>query len=107
LFKCPRTAALCSLSLTTLFRSLADLAPADQPLAPPGGDADVQGGGRDDGPDVHPVALGDVLVAHLPAPLPVAHDAREAVVGAEGVAAGGDQIDHLLEAFPAQPRSEE
>src|SRR5690606_3208612 len=81
---------------------LADLAAADQALAPARGDPDVEGGGGDDGADVHAVALGGLGVAHLPAALPVADDAGEAFVGPQGIAAGGDQIDDLLELFPGQ-----
>ncbi|MNJ35714.1 hypothetical protein D3C77_304680 [compost metagenome] len=83
---------------------LADLAPADQVLAAraPPGDAHVQVGGRDDGADVHPVALGHLGVADGPLAVAGAHDAGETVIGAQRIAAGGDQIDHLLERLIGQ-----
>lgn len=68
----------------------------------PPGDAHVQIGGRDDGPDVHPVPLGHLGVAHRPLAVAGAHDAGEAVIGPQRIAACGDQIDHLLEGLIGQ-----
>ena len=55
----------------------------------------------DDGADVEPVLLRDAAVAHPPEPVRAAHDLGEALVGAQRVAAGRDEIDDGLEVLAA------
>ena len=84
---------------------LTDLAPAGQLFrsAPaPGGDTHIQRRRRHDRPDIHPVALGRLGVPDGPPAIPRPHDPREPLIGAQRIAAGGDQIDHSLELFIRQ-----
>ncbi len=80
---------------------LADLAP--RPAAA-GAQPQVQHRRADDGADIHPMTEDGLGVARPPAPVPGLHDAAEAVVGLQRIAAGGDEIDHLLEVLPGQGR---
>ena len=81
---------------------LADLAPAGQLFrgpTPTRGDTDIQRRRRHDRPDIHPVALRRLGIAHGPPAIPRPDDPREPLIGAQRIAAGGDQIDHRLELF--------
>ncbi len=51
----------------------------------------------DDGADVEAIALPHPRIGDAPAPGLVLLDAREALVGFQRVAAGGDEIDHVVE----------
>ena len=77
---------------------LADLAAATAA----GQQADIEHRRAHDGADVQPVAQGGHGVAHTPAAVGALHDAAEAVVGLQGVAPGGDEIEHLVEVLPRQ-----
>ncbi len=63
--------------------------------------ADFQHVGFHDGADVKPVALRHIGMGDAPKPVFAVADTREALVGLERVAAGGDEIDHGIEIRPA------
>ena len=58
----------------------------------------------DDGADVEAVALPHLRIGDAPAPLLVLLDARKAFVGLQRIAAGGDEIDHVVEIGARQRR---
>ena len=58
----------------------------------------------DDGADIEAIALPHPRIGDAPAAGLVLLDAREALVGFQRIAAGGDEIDHVVEIGPRQAR---
>ena len=67
--------------------------------------AHLQHGVLDDGADVEAIALPHPRIGDAPAPLLVLLDARETLVGFQRVAAGGDEIDDVVEIGSRQVRN--
>ena len=59
----------------------------------------------DDGADIEAIALPHPRIGDAPAAILVLLDAREPFVGFQRVAAGGDEIDHVVEIGPGQIRN--
>ena len=58
----------------------------------------------DDGADIEAIALPHPWIGDAPAAVLVLLDAREALIGFQRIAAGGDEIDHVVEIGPRQVR---
>ena len=70
---------------------------APEPRAAPAHQPDLEHGFFNDGADVEAIALPYPRIGDAPAALLVLFDARETFVGLQRVAAGGDEIDHVVE----------
>ena len=75
---------------------------AASPAAARAHQPDLEHGFFDDGADVEAIALPHARIGDAPAPLLVLPDARETFVGLQRVAAGGDEIDHVVEVGSCQ-----
>src|SRR6185312_12594069 len=58
----------------------------------------------DDGADIEAIALPHLRIGDTPAPLLVLPDARETLIGFQRVAAGGDEVDDVVEIAAREPR---
>ncbi|MNS93679.1 hypothetical protein D3C72_1278660 [compost metagenome] len=66
------------------------------------GQADVEGLGRDDDADIHPMSPCCLLIEHAPAAVATANDPSEAIIASERIAARRDEIDDLLKGLPGK-----